>query len=103
MPATISRISASSSTTRISAAMVVLPWSLGSDRRERDGDDWLFGWHLTRESQAHERAAHPVGHTACIEKRDRSAVLLHDLSDDREAEAGPLLPRRDIGLEQALP
>ena len=39
---------------------------------------------------------------ARVEERDRSAVLLHDLAHDGEAEAGALLARRDVGLEQLL-
>ena len=44
----------------------------------------------------------PVGVGFGVDQFDRAAVLFDDLGDDGEAEAGALLARRHIGLEQPM-
>ena len=50
----------------------------------------------------HMRARARRARAGCVEQLDAAAMLLHDLADDREAEAGAPLARRHVGLEQPL-
>src|SRR5262249_13455758 len=97
MPATNSRMSASSSTMRLSRAM--LPprrqnfrskcalCAVRADRRCRD-------------PQPHPGAALTGHFLGGVVQLDLPAVFLENASDDREAKAGPLLAGRHIGFEQ---
>ena len=69
----------------------------------------LFGWFngvagdaFGGEAQAHPGAAPAGGDVGCVEQFHASAMLLQDLADNRETEAGAFLARRHIGLEQAV-
>src|SRR5262245_18297439 len=54
------------------------------------------------EAQAHPRAAAALRHLRRVEQLELAAVLLENLSDDGEPEAGPLLAGGDVGLEQPV-
>src|SRR6185503_9746938 len=94
MPATRSRISASSSTIRISALMRSLVHALfefGLANRRLAGG---------READAHQRAALARDLLGGVAQLDLSAMLLDDAADDRQAEPGALFARGDVGLQQ---
>ena len=55
-----------------------------------------------REPQPHPGAALPGTLVGGIAQLDAAAVLLQDPADDGETEAGALLARRDVGLEQPV-
>src|SRR5262249_41028461 len=97
MPATSSRISASSSTIRISDDMAHLSVACGF--ADFGGSLFVGGTFGAEAQPGPSPSAVPVG---SIIELDASAVLLDDAADDREPEAGPLLARRHIGLEQAV-
>src|SRR5690606_33339669 len=94
IPETISRISTSSSTTRISDAICKFLISSGAGAAVRCG----------------MRQQHPDhGAVAMIEFRwsivqfQLSAMLLDDLLDDRKSEPGALFAHRHIGLQYPVP
>src|ERR1700686_2179890 len=94
MPATRSRISASSSTMRISAAMplpvyVVLVFRRGRLRMAGGG-----------EAHAHPGAPLARNFFDGVAQLDAAAMILDDASNNGEAKPGALLARRDIRLEQ---
>src|SRR6476646_11725907 len=94
MPATRSRISASSSTIRISALMRSLVHALfefGLANRRLAG---------RREADAHQRAALARIFLGGVAQLDLPAMLLDDAADDRQAEPGALFARGDVGLQQ---
>src|SRR5262245_25431149 len=97
MPATSSRISASSSTIRISDDMAHLSVACGF--ADFGGSLFVGGTFGAEAQPGPSPSAVPVG---SIIELDASAVLLEDAADDREPEAGTLLARRHIGLEQAV-
>src|ERR1700692_566407 len=100
MPATRSRMSASSSMIRISDAMCLLPvMCLLPDRGLGFVDDGFrrFGG----EPQPHPGAALARDLFRRVAQLDASAVLLENLAHDGEAEAGALLAGGDVGFEQA--
>ncbi len=116
MPATSSRMSASSSTIRMSALIVlfsvVLPFrwpflsgsqtldaAAGSRAGSRPPGFAGGGYSRSRHPQPDERAP---GRVRVVEKFDAAAVLLHDLADDGETEAGPAFAGRHVGLEQPV-
>src|SRR5579863_2874991 len=123
MPAMRSRISSSSSMIRMSRAILRLflrqDGRLSGERRLcrlARGLRWYFGRAggdrlglargavaLERQREGEARADAAVGIRFGIDQPDRAAVLLDDAGDDRKAQAGALLARRDVGLEQALP
>src|SRR5262245_33372043 len=99
MPATSSRISASSSTMRISSAdsapFLLMPVTWG----------WAHAGHA-REGQTDERTAFSRRTRFILRrgvlKRDAATVVFHDLLDDGEAEAGAFGALRHIGLGQTI-
>src|SRR6185437_492318 len=94
IPATRSRISASSSTIRISEAILRSTYRLRLFRlRVR-----LAGG---GESYPHTCAALARNFLTGIAQLDVAAMLLDDAPDNRKAEARPLFARRDIRFEQA--
>src|SRR5947209_7301191 len=99
MPATSSRISASSSTIRMSDAMTYLPVAccFAIFRSRFFGRGGVSGG----KTQPHPGAAATRRDLRGIVELDAAAVVLEDAPHDGEAEAGPLLARRHIGLEQA--
>src|SRR5829696_8590217 len=97
MPATRSRMSASSSTISMSLA-IVLPL-LHALRLGRLAPVRTIG----REPQAHHRAPAAGRDRRGIEELDAAAMLFHDPPHDREPEPGSLLARGDVGLQQPLP
>src|SRR5664279_626852 len=96
MPETSSRMSASSSTIRISLAMLNLRSNFRAGvqnafallLRARDG-----------EMEAHQRA----GTGRSVEQFDAAAMILENFRNDGKAEAGALRPRRHVGLQQPPP
>src|SRR6185295_12019351 len=82
MPATSSRISASSSTMRMSDPAMLLA------RR--------------RKPQPHPCAAAAFGDLRRIGQLDAAAMLLENAADDGETKPGPLLARGDVRLEQPV-
>src|SRR5689334_10346512 len=90
MPEISIRMSASSSTIRMSCAMDDRP-RLGFDALRRRLLD-PAGEHETDARAAARRILEP----------ELAAVILHDLLDDRQAEAGALGAGRDVGLGQAI-
>src|SRR3569623_628920 len=116
MPAIRSRMSSSSSTIRMSRAIsglldrhhrrLLLALGLGFWRILGRFGFWLGGWfgirraQWQREGKAGADASIFVG--IGVDQLDRPAMLFDDAGDDGKAEAGPLLTRRDVGLEQAL-
>src|SRR5262245_56992922 len=80
-------MSASSSTISTSCAMSGDPHSLLLDLAERSA----------RKDKCHFRSA-----TVVVAEDEAPAMVLRDLLDDRQPEAGALGPRRHIGLGQAL-
>ena len=102
MPATSSRMSASSSTMRMSDAMLRrLRYSAEQLRRPR-GASAVARPSRARGSVIRISAPLPPSPPPAHRAVRSPAVLLHDLCDDREAEAGALLARRHVGLEQPL-
>src|SRR4051794_19880267 len=97
MPATRSRISASSSTIRMSVAIACALFCRGGQ------DRLVLVFAFDGEPEAHQCAATTRRHRRRVEELDAAAMFFHDLADDREAEAGALLARGDIRLEQPLP
>src|SRR5579875_224787 len=103
MPETISRMSASSSTMRMSLGMIFHARSTGAlfcgrqilagkaDRALRN----FASWKIKPDAGALTARR--------IEKFDTPAMILEDLGDDREAEARAFGARRHIGLEQTMP
>src|SRR5262245_22324113 len=94
MPATKSRISASSSTIKISAAMVLLAYALLLF--------WLSGVGFAGGGNPHTHPGPPLARDffGGIAQFDRAPVLLNNASHDGKSEARALLAGRDIGLEQ---
>src|SRR5471032_1448633 len=95
MPATRSRISASSSTIRISSDIR----SLGFQHLP------LFGFNrfgLAGGGKLHADPGAPLSRNPIggIAQLDAAAVVFDDSSDYGETEAGALFPRGDIGLKQ---
>src|SRR5664279_5832237 len=94
MPATRSRMSASSSTIRISAAMPSLGFRhlslLGLNRFNLAGGG---------ESHPHPGTALARNLFGSIAQFDGTAMVFDNAPDDGEAEPGALFARRDIGLE----
>src|SRR6185369_597432 len=86
MPDTSSRISASSSTTRTSAAMSrLLQFRRGRPTR---------GWEIQSDTGP--------GQVRGVPQRQLAAVVFQDPFDDRETKAGALLASGDIGLGQPV-
>src|SRR5664279_6246657 len=97
MPATRSRMSASSSTIRISAAMP----SLGFRHLS------LFGLNRFNLAGGGEYHAHPGAALArnllgSIAQFDGAAMIFDNATDDGEAKPRALFARRDIGVEQPV-
>src|SRR5689334_22071067 len=100
MPATSSRISASSSTMRISSAdsapfllMPVTRWSWSRACVAREGQ--------TDERTALTRCTRFIGRRRVL-KRDAAVMVFHDLLDDRKAKARAFGALRHVGLSQAI-
>src|SRR5262249_10745825 len=95
MPATKSRISASSSTIKISAAMVLLAYALLLF--------WLSGVGFAGGGNPHPHPGPPLARDFLggIAQFDRAPVLLNNAPHDGKSEARALLAGRDIGLEQS--
>src|SRR5689334_19616156 len=98
MPATSSRMSSSSSTMRISDAIIdlfsfSLVFRLAFAQR-RDGRG--------RQDDADHRPAAAMEIRRRIMKFQPAAMVLHDLLDDSETKPCALLARGHIGLEQPL-
>src|SRR3978361_2341030 len=94
MPRTGSRMSASSSTIRMSVAM--LPSRFFCLDR---GIIRLRGITADGDEKANAGAAS----RRCIEQFETAAVIFQNFRDDRQTEAGPFGACRHIRLEQALP
>src|SRR5690606_34763561 len=94
MPETISRISASSSTTRISDATCEFLIS------SRSG---AAGRHDMRQQHPDHGATAMIEIGRRVVQFELAAVLFYDLLDDGEAEARALLSHRHIGLQDAVP
>src|ERR1035437_5929125 len=94
MPATRSRISASSSTIRISLDMLLLVYRL---RFFKFGRFRLAGG---GKLHAHPGAALPRNLFGGIAQLDATAMILDEAPDDGEPQSGALFARGDIGLEQ---
>src|SRR4249919_751165 len=94
MPATKSRISASSSTIKISLAMVLLAYDFLFF--------WLSGVGFAGGGNPHPHPGSPLARDFLggITQFDRAAVLLNNASHDGKPEPSTLLAGRDIGLEQ---
>src|SRR3974390_1108801 len=93
IPATRSRISASSSTIRMSADMS-LPVRVLLFRFSR------FGVTCGREPHPHPRPPLPRDFLAGVAQLDPAPMILNDAADDGEAESRALLARRNVRLEQ---
>src|SRR5690606_36701936 len=110
MPATSSRISASSSTTRISAAMsnhlssyvLFVIFRIGASLAGRFRAHASLAGRRLREDHAYRRAAASVEICRRVMQCQMSAMILDDRADNRETKAGALLARRHIGFEQLL-
>src|SRR3546814_9998766 len=89
-------MSCSSSTTRISSAMCSTVHC--SVFRMNAAPSAQAGERLGVENEPDERAPLPS-----VLELDRPEMLLDDLLDDREPQAGALCPRRHIGLGQSSP
>src|SRR5215467_11721752 len=94
MPATKSRISASSSTIKISAAMVLLAYTILLF--------WLSGVGFAGGGNPHPHPSPPLARNFLggITQIDRAAVLFNNASHDSEPKSGALLAGRNVGLEQ---
>src|SRR5262249_57201342 len=95
MPATRSRISASSSTIKISAAMVLLAYAL-----------LLFGLRAVGFTGGGNPHPHPGPALAWnflggIAQFDRATVFFNNAPHDRESKSGALLAGRNVGLQQS--
>ena len=94
MPATSSRMSASSSTTRTSAAMhLVLQLSRSRPRPRRVDRAPMAG---------RRRMARAPGRSRGVGQLQLAAMVFQDAFDDRQAQAGALLAGRHIGLGQPV-
>src|SRR5258708_14760284 len=96
MPATRSRMSVSSSTTRISAAIGSLTCDL-----------WLFrfgSFALAGRGKANTDPGTPLARNFFrgVAQFDATAVLLDNAPDDRQAKPGALFPRCDVRFEQPV-
>src|SRR5262245_39626092 len=96
MPATKSRISASSSTIKISAAMVLLACNLWFF--------WVSGIDFAGGGNSHANPGAPLAwdFLGGVAQLDPAAVLLDNASYDGKAETGALFTRRHIRLEQSV-
>src|SRR5271154_1483372 len=92
MPAISMRMSASSSTIKMSCAMKLTQPRSSGDARARACAG--FGC----EDQLHRRTA-----SGAVVQYQIAAVILHDFLDDRETETGSFGSRRDVGLGQPMP
>src|SRR5262245_26513011 len=94
MPATKSRISASSSTIKISAAMVLLTYALLLF--------WLSGIGFAGGGNPHPHPGSPLARNFLggIAQFDRAAMFFNNAPHDSEPKSGPLFAGRNVGLEQ---
>src|SRR5262249_27819659 len=94
MPATKSRISASSSTIKISAAMVLLAYTILLF--------WLSGVGFAGGGNPHPHPGPPLARNFLggIAQLDRAAVLFNNASHDSEPKSGALLAGRNVRLKQ---
>src|SRR6185312_927333 len=97
MPATSSRMSSSSSTMRISDAIIDLFCFSFACRCRRTARRCC-----KRQDHADHCAAPFMEIRRRIMEFELAAMVLHDLLDDGEAKPRPLLARRHIGLEKPL-
>src|SRR5690606_20916541 len=100
IPATSSRISSSSSTTRMSDAIVDLFRSTCSLAHPCPASP-LIG--CCRQQHSHHCAYTAVEGGWSVVQLQPAAMVLDDLLDDSEPQAGALLARRHVRLEQPLP
>src|SRR5579883_1972034 len=91
MPQISARMSASSSTTRMSCAMRALPF-----------DALGFAGIGDARIAAQEQQRHACAAAAAIFEAQLAAMVFHDLLDDRQTETGAAGARGDVWLSQAI-